>query len=540
MESLAPPGSRAKIEHVEDEVSLGATERVTAAAPTGPRGWRKAAAIVGLSFMALGGAINMVGPGLGPALSVAQQTPQDQVVSMLGSSPITAAEKATLLTSLKPIDPEVVNLLAKNGLRVAVAHSGQDLMASGFLREQTAAGYEARQAEIRGFMTGFHQQVEQRFDGRMRQLESEQARYFERVGPAPLAGMGGFFPMGGFGAPQQLTPDQQKLRDINLALGDLSMDKNEFVATRAMESGLGVKPFSFPVDEPPEIMGGGLFGMGGAAAHAMMLQSQMPVSLLGMAQAHGAKSPEQIREFIALVELINGERLQTAQKAGAEGVVAIARASHQPTEGVASAALKYPERIPLDHRRFSLLVPDMFYTEVGGRTVGLDDHDRNAVAAWTDPATGLINSGRAPDGEPEGRMGQYFHLGGANAVLIRDFRVGATTPVHEFGHALDFLVEKLAPEWHQDWSDRVAQGFKKVGSSPDGPQAITDYSRTNVLEYVGDGFLLYHTEPETLKTKDPELHKRIAELIEKARELNGPQAPQTLGSILEQLSKRSA
>lgn len=68
--------------------------------------------------------------------------------------------------------------------------------------------------------------------------------------------------------------------------------------------------------------------------------------------------------------------------------------------------------------------------------------------------TGKVNSGKDKDGNPEGTMGQYFHLGDVNRILVRDFRLEKDMPVHELGHSLDSLMKKENPAFHEDWSKR--------------------------------------------------------------------------------------
>lgn len=539
-----PPGSTARLDHGGDRVDLGTPRSATPERPAGVKGWRRAA-LLGLGVLSLGGAVSMLGPHLGPALVVAQQSPADQVVGMLSQPGLpapTPEETKVLLQSLKPIDPGVISLLSRNGLKVEVVRPGQDLSAAHVLRDQSLQGFQSHQKEIRAFVTSMQDQAEQQFDGRLRQLEGERDRLAARLGaptlPGPLAGL---YPMGmgggGFGGPMEppkLTPDQEKMRDLNLEIGKLSAEKNGFVFTQTYESGLSLKPFTYPViiSEGNPFMG----GIGGMAP-MLAMQAQMPTTLQSMAQTHGAKTPEQFAEFYKLMELINGDRLNQARQAGVKQMAEMARLSGQPTAAVESASLKYPERVPLDHKKFNLLVPDMYYTRVGSQTMRLDEHDWGTVQRWTDPATGQVNTGRAEDGEPDGTMGQYFHLGGVNTVLVRDFRLGATTPVHEFGHALDYLVKKLDPTWHKAWYARVSDNFDQVNRGQ--ALAITDYSRTNVGEYIGDGFLVYHTDPQLLKTRDPGLYDRIEELLGRARVLGSApsSASATLGTLLEQIQQ---
>lgn len=544
MERMGPPGSRQQ-GTITDRVELGTSRSEEPPVLSGLRGWRKGA-VLGLGLLSLAGGLAILGPQVGPALVASQQTPEQQLLEMIGRGQLqpTAQERRLLLESLKPVDPQVLSLLNRHGLSVNVLHPGQDLADAGVLRQQPFSKYQAKAGEIREFMSGLQNHVRHQYDGRLNQMEQERDRVAERLGMPTLPnGLSGMYPMGlgsGFaGAAPQLTPDQEKLRDLNLEIGKLTAEKNGYIFTQALQSDLGLKPFSYPVVSRPSVPSGP-FGMPGADFAPMLLvQSQMPHSLEAMAKAHGAQTPEQLQEFYKLMELINGDRLKEAQKAGAEQMAEMAKV--QGTEqSVLSATLKYPEKIPMDHRAFNLLVPNMYYTRVGERVMPLDEHDWGTVQRWTEEGTRRINTGLDETGQPDGQMGQFFHLGDVNAVAIRDFQVGATVPLHEFGHALDYLVQKLDPAWHETWWERVARGFDQVGLEG-GPQPISRYSRTNVTEYIGDGFMLYHTDPKTLQARDGELFLRMEELIGKARELSNPLASQqhhaTLDKILRQIRR---
>ncbi len=523
LERMPPPGSSARLES-PDEVVLEGRPQATPEVPCGPRGWRKAA-LIGAGVLSLAGGLMIGGPQV-PALMVATQSSAELVAGM--AHPGTSAQELkTLQKSLSPVDPQVLSLLSRNGLKVQVVHEGQDLAQTGILREQSPQDYERRKDEITGFVARLNQESRQRFDAPIEALEQERDRLAARIGvsPMPLA-MAGHYPggFGGFGGtPPQLTPDQQAMQDLNVQLGKLSADKNGFFYEQAALSDLNVKPFNYPVR---------LEQLGNMMGLMQMMHAQFPTSVHQMATVNGARTPEQVQEFSRLVEMINGERLVQAREHTLSQYQQGARAMGKPMSAATlAAARRHPEQIPIDHRRFNILVPDLIYTEVGGKVLRLDEHDWGTVQSWANP-DGRLKSGKDAEGEPDGTMGQYFWKGGLNQTLIRDFRLTATTPVHEFGHALDFLVEKLDPAWHKTWYAEVGKAFDQVGREG-GTRAITDYSRSNVREYIGDGFMLYHSEPEALKSKDPALYQRVEELLDKARELGTGRQATTLGQFLK-------
>ncbi len=521
LERMPPPGSSARLDS-PDLVSLGLPGRATETVPTGPRGWRKAA-MIGAGVLSLAGAVMIGGPQV-PALMVAQQSSAELVAGMTHPS-TSAQELKALQQSLSKVDPQVLSLLSRHGLKIQVAHEGQDLAQTGVLRNQSPQDYERRTDEIARLVERINQESHQRFDQRIEQLEKERDRLAARIGvpPLPLA-MAGHYPggIGGFGGPPPaLSPDEQAMKDLNIELGKLSADKNGYLYEQTTLSDLNLKPFNYPIR---------LEQMGNMMGLVQMMHAQFPTTVHQMALVNGAKTPEQIQEFSRLVELINGERLVQAREHALSQYEAGARAMGKPLSPAAlEAARRHPEQVPIDHRRFNILVPDLIFTEVGGQTMRLDEHDWGTVQSWAGP-DGKIKSGKDADGEPDGMMGQYFDKGGLNQTLIRDFRLTATTPVHELGHALDFLVERQDPSWHKEWFAKVGQAFDQVRDGK--AQPITEYSRTNLREYIADGFLVYHSKPEVLKSKDPALYQRIEELLDRARELAAGRERSTLADFL--------
>ena len=95
--------------------------------------------------------------------------------------------------------------------------------------------------------------------------------------------------------------------------------------------------------------------------------------------------------------------------------------------------------------------------------------------------------------------------------------LGTGAATHEVGHAVDHLVERLDPDFYQDWSADLQEAYDAVGSGQSG--AISDYSRTNLREYLADGSKFYHQQPDQLRQTDPALYELVDELTERAVEL---------------------
>lgn len=141
---MPPPGSTARLES-PDLVSLSLPGRTTEPLPSGPRGWRRAA-MIGAGVLSLAGALMIGGPQV-PALMVAQQSSAELVAGMTHPS-TSVQELKSLQQSLSKVDPQVLSLLSRHGLKIQVAHEGEDLAPLGVLRNQSPQDYERRKDEI--------------------------------------------------------------------------------------------------------------------------------------------------------------------------------------------------------------------------------------------------------------------------------------------------------------------------------------------------------------------------------------------------------
>ncbi|MEW6277299.1 MAG: hypothetical protein AB1758_01670, partial [Candidatus Eremiobacterota bacterium] len=405
---MRPPGSGSHVEGAGDGVELSRDPPPEEKTPR----WKRPA-LIGLGVLGFLGVAVQVGPSLGPALFHSQQS-TDQLVEAMLAEPgsLTPKERTDLRASLKTVRPEVLRLLQQHGLKIHVLRPGDDLLATGALREQSSDAVSRRLAQIHQFRDRLQVQLEERFDRPMQELDQRRQELTPKdqpLVPAPMLGLAGFGgpATGMFGAPAP----KSELDRVQAELGQLHFDRIRFQFEAASEAGLGVKPFSFPVTQVHGFMP---FGM------AAQIHSNFPTTLYMMAEIHGAKTPEQKAEFYRLVELINGPRLDRARQEGVQSLRDMAERlkGQPPTQGglaeyrpevILKAAERYPERIPIDHRKHAILVPDLFFTEVGGQVHRFDEHDRGTAQDWLG-ADGRVSTGRDEDGEAHGTMGQFFHL----------------------------------------------------------------------------------------------------------------------------------
>lgn len=226
-----------------------------------------------------------------------------------------------------------------------------------------------------------------------------------------------------------------------------------------------------------------------------------------MALNHGAKTQEEKDTFYELFKSINGSRVQEAQNETLAGQ-RIRLSSHP---AALERLQKQPgETIPLDVTKHTLLMPDLYFLHgTDGSTVNIDASDLSAVEGWQGDKghiTGVADNENAFNG-------QYFLLGDINRVLLRAETVGAKTPIHEFGHVVDFLVEKESPEFYAGWKERLNIAFNHARTSG---EIVSRYAGANPREYLAEGFAFHHLQPKLLEKKDPALRSLVIELIDRA------------------------
>lgn len=221
------------------------------------------------------------------------------------------------------------------------------------------------------------------------------------------------------------------------------------------------------------------------------------VSLEGMAIVHGARTPEEKQTFYELVAAINGSRLQEAQNEVRQALPESLRPERD-------------EQLAIDPLKHTILVPALYFYGSDENRQLLDEHDVGSLFFWHQDA------GRVTDlnsSEDEQFNGQLFY--DANKVAVRDRATGSKTPVHELGHALEIFLARRAPEWYESFKTRLDRAYHTA------PQAISNYSRANLKEYLAEGFAYFHLQPDRLQAQDPALFKLMAEMAEVAGQLGG-------------------
>lgn len=271
--------------------------------------------------------------------------------------------------------------------------------------------------------------------------------------------------------------------------------------------------------------------------------SEMPHSIQAMAAIHGAKTPEQVKEFTDLVKAINGDAYTQAVAEMAERMTDFQRMganlSQRPFNEAEFKAklIKNADMLPIDHRQKNLLVPDLYYTSAGK----LDNHDRASLESWTGTRDlkGELRTDGKINADSNSIRGEYFKN---KHILVRQADLAKRAPIHELGHAMEDLLQQKDPQFYQGWKVDVQKNYdhmmKNVYAPEGGTEPITPYAETNVGEYIAEGFAHYHLSPDEFQAKDPKFYQSIDRFVSKLKQLGQPApGPQTLGQFVTSLFK---
>jgi hypothetical protein len=445
-----------------------------------------------------------------------------------GDTPVKATEGeiSSLSGSLSVVSPEVLAYAQQKGVKFQPVHEGDDITALKVLRPQKPGALEKKLPAMEAFGKKLNENVETKFDSKLRELEKQRNELAEKLRkdrpgnqPPPDKNASIFSMMAN---PEPSSPELEKL---DMQILDLEREKGKFIADEIGKSGLAadIKPYSIDIPSGN--------GFSGAGISAML--GRFPQSMEGMAEAHGAKTPEEKEEFYNAMKALNGDKLEKARKQALENDLRQFDAIENPDErskvkaeiskGYAKQYEGHPEKMPMSYQDSVVLVPNTYYYHKPGAKEGdppirLDYHDYGTLNDWTDPQTGKAHNGKLGEGRTSVTNGQYFHLDGVNRILIRDFKMGGTTSVHELGHAIEANVEKDDPAFYKEWQANLKKAYDNVGKEG-GTRQISDYSRENLKEYLAEGFMKYYEDPKLLKSNDPALYSRVEEMINRASSL---------------------
>jgi len=395
----------------------------------------------------------------GPAAAAVQSG----LIATSGVAAARPAEALQLTQRLAKVDPALLKLLTHDGVSFGVVRPGISFVQTGVIPTRSLQSYQAELPQMQAQARSVQQAVAS-FDRGISTLQKQRAA----------------------------ATESQQISSLDQRLGELQRQRYQAI--------LDIPGPAVPYRIPS--LAGLLRDKDGL--HKLVAQQAMPKGTNIMAQLVGATRPEHIREYTALVEAINGARLQEAR------VESLARATPSQRE----QWQKDPGQIPLDIKGFSLLVPDLAYVPDGqGGVVRTSLQDASVVSAWSDVqgktlSTSTIN-------------GQYFPQ--SRRILVQSHKVAlnpqhrqhAHTPVHELGHAVEDAVQRHDPQFYGRWSARLQAAFSRAQSQG----TITDYAASNPAEYIAEGVGHYYEDAALLKSKDPQLFALTQQLLERAAQI---------------------
>ena len=416
----------------------------------GRQGWLRAVAVGALGWGLLSG-----------AASAMVQVQTSGLMETSGPGAPRPSETAQLEQRLQRADPAILKLLQHDGVRYSVVRPGTSFAALGALESRTPQDYQSRLPEMR-------QQAE-----RARQAAAPFRRGLESLLQQRVAGRLDA------GLEDRIAMMQRDMRQA---------------ALEALPSSSWIAPYAIPS------LAGQLRDRDGL--HELVRLQREPKGTARMAELVGARG-EQLAEYQALLESINGPELQAARQA------ALQQASPQQR----AAREKDPGQIPLDLKSYLIMAPDLAYVADGqGGSLRASILDAGVQAAWANA------QGKTVAQSPI--RGQYFPNN--RKVLVQSHRIApskgeahAHTPIHEMGHALEAAVERHDPRFYQNWLARVQGAFQRARSQT----SVSEYATTNLAEYIAEGVGHYYEDPALLKSKDPQLFQLTQQLLEKAAEL---------------------
>ncbi|MFN8610002.1 MAG: zinc-dependent peptidase [Vulcanimicrobiota bacterium] len=435
--------------------------------------------------------------GLAGTASVLIHSAQKSPLELLVAPGTKTEDLKQLQATMAPVDVKLLRLAQHSGLQFHVVSPGDDMLQTNVLRVQEPSQF--LKPELRQFADRLHQQSDARFDKPMLEAMSKLAS-----------------------DPTQVDYFKLKKEKINFLLDEIEASR------------LPVKLYTVPMNGPVDIN----------TLQFLNQRNEMPASLKEMALVHGARSPQEIKEFIDIVKSINGTRIDQAIQQAADNFTSLKQMgttlNRQPFDAqkFKQGLLKNSDMLPLDHNNLAILVPDLYYKQIDGQTLRLDGHDRGAIENWSGElnAKGELEVDGKINGDKNPIRGEYFYDDAVNRILLRTSETGSRAPIHELGHALDHLLQKQDPKFYQSWKAEVQKDYdammKGLFSGPDGTQPITQYATSNVNEYIAEGFAHYHLTPEEFKAKDPTFYGHIDKFVKQLKQLQQNQGPRTLAQIL--------
>ena len=453
---------------------------------------------------------------------------KDQIIDgmLVKNESMTPENAQDIKNSLSKVNTDTLNFASKNGMQIQVVKPGDSLIDKGIVKKRSMKEVQDKAGEYGKVGSQVLNDVNGKYKDQLKEAREADKKKFEaNQKNSPFGG-------GGFPAPQSggengKPPDIRSLAEKMIPEADKVDGKRRSEINEQLKEKTNDNVMLYDPTVGMKDTGGlGIMGM------SLMHTAKMPVSTGQMAVNHGARTPEEIKQFNQTVEQLNGDRLKVARE---ESLQRMKDAKNNPgadKEWINNQLERYkehPEEIIVDHNKHDILVPNRFHYRTGDNTYDynakdktyskpttMNSHDYGTMKNWSDKDGKIMGYEDSMKQKSMTIAGQYFKddkmfiLRGEDQVLKQ-----RDTAVHEFGHGVDFLLKEKNPEAHKNWRKDITAAYEGSKDKPD--SWISNYSRTNENEYVAEGFTAYHTRKKVLKTLDPALHKAITQMDQMAQ-----------------------
>ncbi len=426
-------------------------------------------------------------------------------------------EMIKIKKALRPVDAAVLEKTAAYGVKIEVARSGKPITDLGIIRTIDVKEEYANMAPLA-------QQSEKAIEEHGEKIDMEIKKLIEEHGKRKDDDRGFGF---NFGSDTR-TPLERDAEGVRL--------KYQKDLGKALYEGSDQKIKLF--DGTPQKDHGDMKGF------MIMPRDYKPVSSpRDMAEAHGAKTPGEIREFAKRVNELNGPRLEKAQR---DTIEKIRKTEPERARELEKKLQEDPDGIPLDTLEHPVAVPNLFYQrfkgegdDKPGRRVDL--HDFKSIIEWTDKEGKLQNIADLPPGTRGYIQGQYFFDPAVKTILLRDDLLNdERLIIHETGHAYENALKESNPGFYAGFKKERDDTFRAFCSDNDSTSFVSSYARTNEDEFFAESFNAYYADPALLKSRSPEWFKSFRESVRVADTQEIPAAPALKNELMKRVREKMA
>lgn len=445
---------------------------------------------------------------------------KDKIIDgmLVRNGSMTDGEAKDIRNNLSVIDINTLKFAKEKDLKLQVVKPGESLIDKGVISPRSMDPIQKNAGEYAQKGDKILADINPKYQDKIATAREDERKKAEESMKNPMgqAGMGAGFNMNDvLSGKADFTPKSDKLDG----------ERRKLISERLEKETKG----EVMLYEPGAMMAGmsGLSGM--SFGNLGMMQAKMPASTSQMASVHGARTPEEFKQFNQAVEQLNGDRLKAARQ---EAMQFMEKNQNNPgidkemSQKFLAQYREHPEEIPIDHNKYDILVPNRFNyrskdpgmiqdpnnpgNNPPEKPTMVNFHDFQTLKDWHNQ-DGVIPSNEDAKKGMFLTQGQYFK--DKNLIILRgdeSITKDKNIAVHEFGHGVDNMLREQNPGFHSQWRKDVTGAYDTTKNQQD--KWISDYSRTNEGEYIAEGFAAYHTRGKVLNTMDPGLYKLIQQM----------------------------